>query len=95
MTDDLFGHKSTEPRKKLSTDSARVLRDKARIARGVHPFGMKLRQPPGETCGTCRHLYARSYAGTYFKCRLRGASASRATDARKSWPACTSWAAKP
>lgn len=98
MSDDLFPETrptwaETPKAEKLSPDRARTLRNKVLIARGVHPFGSPLRQPPGETCGSCAHLRVKEYAGKYFKCAKKRDSNGPATDARKSWPACVSWEA--
>lgn len=79
---------------KLSAGAMRTQRNRARIARGFHPFGMPLREPRGETCGSCAHMEIRRYSGTYFKCAKMGGGASAATDLRKSWPACTYWVAR-
>lgn len=65
------------------------------ILQGRHPFGMKLREPTGETCGSCRFLIEKHYSGTYFKCEKRGDTNGPATDVRKKWPACTAWEVMP
>ena len=44
--------------------------------------------PEGARCGSCSHLFARRYAGTYYKCDLRRDGSSAATDHRVRWPAC-------
>lgn len=46
--------------------------------------------PIDKTCGDCALLerHVSSPNNTFFKCRLRGVSASSATDHRKSWPTC-------
>lgn len=44
--------------------------------------------PDFATCGECVHLYAVSYANTYFKCRQGPQSKCTATDWRKRWAAC-------
>jgi hypothetical protein len=44
--------------------------------------------PEGTTCGTCRHLYRKSWGGTYFKCELYGDSNGPGTDFRKKWQSC-------
>lgn len=78
--------------KTLGPDRSRTQLAALRIQRGFHPFGLRLREPAGETCGGCTHLQTkRSGGGTYFKCALRGDTNGPATDVRKRWPACTSW----
>lgn len=78
---------------KLSADRARTLRAKTRIANGYHPLGLRLREPSGETCGACKHLRVKEYAGRYFKCALARDTKGPATDVRKKWPACERWGA--
>lgn len=100
MSDDLFPETlpptwaETPRAERLSPDRARTQRAKERIARGVHPFGMKLLEPRGETCGSCVNLQAKEMrSGTcHFKCKLRGDTNGPGTDLRKSWPACEKWA---
>lgn len=87
-----------QPRaEKLSPDRARTQRAAQRIARGIHPFGLKLRTPAGETCGGCKHLHAveSNTRRAFFKCDLRGDSRGPGTDCRKKWPACEKWEAAP
>ena len=81
----------------ISADRARTIQAAARIARGFHPFGLRLREPAGEKCGSCRHLQ-RSYTspGRWFnKCALRGVTRGPATDLRLKWPACERWEGQP
>ena len=79
---------------RTSPGTARKLQAEARIARGFHPFGLRLRQSLGESCGSCSHLLRRGGArNTFFKCELRGVTRGPATDVRKKWPACASWEA--
>lgn len=81
--------------KKLSPDRARTQRAVERLKRGVHPLTLlKLRQPMGESCGSCGHCRTKSYAGTYFKCALWKDSKGPGTDLRKKWPACEKWVAR-
>lgn len=42
----------------------------------------------GERCKGCKHLVCYQFAGRYYKCLLRGDTASAKTDHRLSWPAC-------
>lgn len=96
---DLFGHEVT-------LDEARILakrsppRDRAtlvrmRTLRGLHPHnGMPLRQPEGETCGSCAHHRVKRYSKSYHKCGLTQDSRGPATDIRVRWPACEKWEAK-
>jgi hypothetical protein len=79
----------------LKPDRARTLRAKARIANGYHPSGVRLREPPGETCGTCAFFRVKKYGGTYFKCSLQKDTKGPGTDIRKSWPACAQWKVAP
>lgn len=67
-----------------------------RIENGFHPWGVKLREPPGETCGSCAQSYRitiGSGAG-YWKCRLKKATRGPGSDLRLKWPACFFWEAK-
>jgi hypothetical protein len=98
MSDDLFPETrptwaETPKAEKLSPDRARTQRAQQRIARGVHPFGMKLRVEPGETCGSCAQLITKEMRSgvRHFKCALVGDTNGPGTDARKSWPACERW----
>lgn len=77
----------------MKPDRARTLRAKARIANGYHPSGVRLREPPGETCGSCAFFRVKKYGGTYFKCALQADTKGPGTDIRKSWPACAQWKA--
>ncbi|MFA5054171.1 MAG: hypothetical protein WC565_08940 [Parcubacteria group bacterium] len=43
---------------------------------------------PEHTCGQCRHLVARRFAKTYYKCDLTRETVSAATDWRTGWQAC-------
>lgn len=66
------------------------------LANGRHPLRMDpLREPAGETCGSCRHLDAQGHSRTYYKCGLRPYEITHgpATDIRRSWPACVRWEA--
>lgn len=84
-----------ETGKTVSRDAQRTRQAELRISRGFHPFGLRLREPRGETCGTCSHLVTKEYAGRYFKCALRGDTKGPATDCRKKWPACERWEGAP
>lgn len=44
--------------------------------------------PDGARCKTCAHFHVKQYAGTYFKCDLRGDTNGPGTDHRANWPAC-------
>lgn len=94
MTNDLFGHLPPKP-EKLSPDRARTQRNRLRIARGFHPFGLRLLEAAdGRTCGDCAHLRRKETPSRrmHFKCALRGDTNGPGTDARKGWPACEKWA---
>lgn len=72
-------------------------RDATRIANGFHPFGLRLRDERGETCGTCAHAHRTVSAGRkgFWKCALVKRTHGPGTDLRLKWPACWSWKAKP
>lgn len=96
---DLFGNEVTMEqalalkRRKPAADRASLVA--LRIERGVHPHnGMPLRQPPGETCGSCKHHYAKRYSKTFHKCDFTNDTGGPATDIRVRWPACSKWEAK-
>jgi hypothetical protein len=44
--------------------------------------------PAGVACAKCSHLFARQFAGRYYKCDLRKLSNGPGTDHRVNWPAC-------
>ena len=83
----------------LSATPAQTLRRQAAIEAGQHPFGGPLRQPAGQTCGTCLHCVERRYhaQSAHWKCgRLRAYwTKGPGTDLRKRWPACSRWAPGP
>ena len=54
----------------LSATQAQTLRRQADIDAGRHPFGGPLRQPAGQTCGTCAHCTVRAYSVAHYKCAL-------------------------
>lgn len=43
--------------------------------------------PEGKKCKECAELYAKQYAGKYFKCKVRGDNGVK-TDHRVRWNAC-------
>lgn len=43
---------------------------------------------PTHTCGRCKHLIAKQYAHTYYKCEFAKQMSGPGTDWRKSWRAC-------
>lgn len=77
----------------LSATQRLTRRNRANIARGVHPATLRpLRKD--ETCGTCVHHHDYLYhSRRLHKCELHrlGESHSEASDIRVSWPACTKW----
>lgn len=85
------------PAVELSAERRRTIRARQCIAWGQHPFGPRLRIPPGETCGSCAHAVQLDYHGRrYWKCPVtRGLAHSAASDLRISWPACERWQPKP
>ena len=50
--------------------------------------------PDGKTCKTCKHLVAKRYANTYYKCALRKNTGGAGTDHRVNWTACGKWEAE-
>lgn len=44
--------------------------------------------PEGKRCKHCENLYAKRYAGTYYKCSFRGDTNGPGTDHRVNWRAC-------
>lgn len=44
--------------------------------------------PDGAICKLCRHLIAKKFDKTYYKCALRANTNGPATDHRVRWPAC-------
>lgn len=87
-----------EPVEKISAGRRLTIRQKTDIANHIHPLTRgHLREPIGETCGTCAHRAPASY-GDYPKCvgyNGRFISRGPATDCRAWWPACAGWVAKP
>lgn len=81
--------------KRRRPPSTRETKVAGNIAAGRHPHNaLPLRQPPGETCGSCVHKRKTPMtAGTYYKCDLGGMSRGPATDIRVRWPACEKWQA--
>lgn len=77
----------------LSATQAQTLRRQAMIEAGRHPFGRVLRQPAGQTCGTCAHCTVRTYSVDHYKCALMRVQWTKGpgTDLRKRWPACEAW----
>lgn len=85
-----------EPEPVLSAGQRVTLRQRADIARGVHPLTrLPLLQPEGHTCGDCRHR-CQMWGGsrTYPKCDRVPHAASQQNDCRAWWPACTQWETK-
>ena len=44
--------------------------------------------PEGATCNPCVHLFAKRYAGTYYKVELRGDTHGPGSNYRIQWLAC-------
>lgn len=80
----------------LTADQARTMRATITIAQGNHPMGGNLREPAGETCGSCCRCVAVQYNKTYYKCDLCRATWTKGpgSDIRKKWPACERWEPK-
>lgn len=75
----------------LGADARRTVRQRASIARGVHPLTGRPLLPAdvGASCGDCSKRYAFRYHNrSYAKCEERGDSRGPATDCRAWWPAC-------
>lgn len=50
--------------------------------------------PEGAQCKTCKHLFAREFANTYYKCDLRQNTGGAGTDHRVTWKACAKYETK-
>ena len=50
--------------------------------------------PDGETCGTCKHCWARRMSKRYYKCGLVRSTGGPKTDIRLKWAACSRWEAR-
>jgi hypothetical protein len=83
------------PEGEVSPDVARRLRNESRIARGIHPFGQRLREPAGETCGSCKFKFAHwsNPEKKFFKCEKVKQTRGPGSDIRLKWPACVLWEA--
>lgn len=94
----------TDPTADLSADQRRTLRQRRRLAEGLHPVAARLLHPdaprvtaPGEKgdgprCGTCVRLFSAHHNdGRSLKCDLVGITRGAGTDMRRWWPACTAW----
>jgi hypothetical protein len=79
-----FGHPPTRADITRARREARIVMMRTRYGKG----------PDGAKCGDCVQFFAKSYSGTYFKCRLYGNSGGRATDWNKSYDACGQFAAQ-
>lgn len=94
MNDRLFEVGEVVEPSTLSADARRTARRQEALANGKHPLRLDpLREPAGETCGSCKHLAAHTRGRTYYKCALRSYEVTfgAATDIRVSWPACIRW----
>lgn len=69
-----------------------VVQHSHNVARGLHPFGMRL-GPEERRCGDCAHLRENRYARVYYKCALAKNTGGTATDVRLKWRACEKWEA--
>ena len=80
-----------------SADVRRRERAELAIAVGRHPLGQPLREPAGETCGSCVHAEGFRYRRrTYWKCpTVGGLTHGPGTDLRLKWPACNRWEPRP
>jgi hypothetical protein len=80
-----------EPAEKLSADRRRTLRQKADVARGVHPLMRSRTFPDMGTCGDCAHrlLVLTNGNRTWPKCEIAGITHGAGSDCRAWWPACS------
>lgn len=72
----------------------RTARAAGMIAAGFHPFGKKLINLPGATCGNCLHLDGYKSGRRQLvrhKCGLMRWTHGAATTLRKRWPGCEAW----
>lgn len=94
MTDRLFDvGPDPEPEEELGQDARRTRRRNELLAAGVHPTTrLRLREPAGETCGSCdwRQSFTPNRR-TFHKCAAVAMTHGPATDVRLSWPACSGW----
>jgi hypothetical protein len=75
----------------LSAGQRRTLRNKLRLAEGIHPVSGRplLDAEWGFHCKTCAHLFLHEPGNTRFwKCGLN-VTGGPGTDVRVGWPACT------
>lgn len=56
-----------------------------------NPMVQAYGQKEGFKCKTCKHLFRKSYAGVYYKCKFRGDANGAGTDHRVNWPACNKY----
>jgi hypothetical protein len=77
----------------MGQDAARTKRRNELLAAGVHPTTrLRLREPAGETCGSCDYRLAiNTGKRTFHKCSAVPMTHGPATDVRLSWPACGGW----
>ena len=81
------------PIEQLSAGSRRTRRQKALLAKGIHPLMRTPVDPdPAHTCGSCAWRFMQTAAGTYYKCALSIVTHGPATDLRLRWPGCSKWA---
>lgn len=85
----------TEPVEKISNDRRRTLRQKADVAKGIHPLTRRRVHPDASrTCGSCRFRevighHSRSYPKcTFGDPTMPRATHSAASDVRAWWPGC-------
>lgn len=79
-----------EPAEKLSADRRRTLRQKADVARGIHPLRRRSRTfPDVGTCGDCTHRLVLGYHNrSWPKCDISEITHGAGSDCRAWWPAC-------
>lgn len=79
----------------LGQDARRTARRRALLNAGIHPTTkLRLREPAGETCGTCNHheVHRIRSGRTFHKCNGVALTHGPGSDVRVGWPACTGWA---
>lgn len=79
-----------EPGERISAGRKVTMRQRDRLAAGLHPLEGWALGPADHRCGDCAHLKAYQQSKGWYKCDLR-ITHSTVTDVRLRWPACTYW----
>lgn len=61
------------------------------VRRGLHPFGLRLTNTEGATCGNCRFHVTHSQSSAWHKCSLMNMTHGPGTDLRVKWRGCEKW----